>query len=47
MEVNAQYVIDSLIEQNSQLTLQIALLQASIREYYKNNEILADVEINE
>lgn len=37
MEINAQYVIDSLVEQNSQLTLQIAMLQAAIREYENNN----------
>lgn len=32
MEVNAQHVIDSLLEQNSQLTLQIAMLQAALKE---------------
>jgi hypothetical protein len=31
MEVNAQHVIDSLLEQNKQLTLQIALLEAALR----------------
>jgi hypothetical protein len=30
MEVNAQLVIDNLLEQNKQLTLQIALLQAAL-----------------
>lgn len=38
MEINAQYVIDSLVEQNSQLTLQIAMLQAALREYENSNE---------
>ena len=32
MEINPQYVIDSLVEQNAQLTLQIAILQAAIKE---------------
>lgn len=32
MEVNAQHVIDSLVEQNAQLTLQVAILQAAIKE---------------
>lgn len=33
MEVNAQYVIDSLLEQNNQLTLQVAMLQAALKGY--------------
>jgi hypothetical protein len=31
MEVNAQHVIDNLLEQNKQLTLKIALLQAALQ----------------
>jgi hypothetical protein len=30
MEINAQDVIESLLEQNKQLTLQIALLEAAL-----------------
>jgi hypothetical protein len=30
MEVNAQHVIESLLEQNKQLTLQVALLEAAL-----------------
>jgi hypothetical protein len=32
MEINAQDVIDSLLEQNKQLTLQVAMLQAALKE---------------
>jgi hypothetical protein len=32
MEIPAQYVIDNLLEQNAQLTLQIAMLQAALKE---------------
>jgi len=32
VEVNAQYVIDSLLQQNSELTLQIAMLQAALKQ---------------
>lgn len=38
MEVNAQHVIDSLLEQNSQLTLQIAVLQAALKENQTETE---------
>ena len=38
MEVNAQHVIDSLLEQNKQLTLQIALLQAALHGEDDNDE---------
>lgn len=44
MEVNAQYVIDSLVEQNAQLTLQIAMLQAAIREFEDSNKPIVEAE---
>ena len=31
MEVNAQHVIDSLLEQNKQLTFQVAMLEAALK----------------
>jgi hypothetical protein len=42
MEVNAQYVIDSLLEQNSQLTMQIAMLQAAIKTIEESDQSGAD-----
>lgn len=38
MEIDAQDVIDSLLEQNKQLTLQIAMLQAALKEQTEEDQ---------